>query len=120
MHLKMIVEKEGRIVKTSFFGRVGVNLTFLGCRCLLEETTKPRGFLRAISQSFRMGHFWCFERCPRFDCQRNPWDPKKDGLLFSRCKPIWLPIKAHRFAAYRAKAVSASTTGVQWPVYEFV
>ncbi|CAE7533968.1 unnamed protein product [Symbiodinium necroappetens] len=25
--------------------------------------------------------------------------------MFERCKPIWLPIKAHRFAAYRAKVL---------------
>ena len=28
---------------------------------------------------------------------------EKRCSMFERCKPIWLPIKAHRFAAYRAK-----------------
>jgi len=32
--------------------------------------------------------------------------PKLDtNFCVSRCKPIWLPIKAHRFAAYRAKVL---------------
>eukprot|EP00440_Ansanella_granifera_P005804 gb/GFBE01006295.1/.p1 GENE.gb/GFBE01006295.1/~~gb/GFBE01006295.1/.p1 ORF type:complete len:1064 (+),score=307.55 gb/GFBE01006295.1/:1-3192(+) len=32
--------------------------------------------------------------------------PKLDvPFCISRCKPIWLPIKAHRFAAYRAKVL---------------
>eukprot|EP00913_Durusdinium_trenchii_P009148 g8598.t1 len=32
--------------------------------------------------------------------------PKLDtSFCISRCKPIWLPIKAHRFAAYRAKVL---------------
>jgi len=32
--------------------------------------------------------------------------PKLDtNFCLSRCKPIWLPIKAHRFAAYRAKVL---------------
>eukprot|EP00435_Cladocopium_sp_Y103_P043451 s2794_g12.t1 len=33
--------------------------------------------------------------------------PKLDTTFcLTRCKPIWLPIKAHRFAAYRAKAAA--------------
>ncbi|CAJ1337830.1 unnamed protein product, partial [Effrenium voratum] len=32
--------------------------------------------------------------------------PKLDtNFCLTRCKPIWLPIKAHRFAAYRAKVL---------------
>eukprot|EP00931_Biecheleriopsis_adriatica_P045930 TRINITY_DN2632_c0_g1_i2.p1 TRINITY_DN2632_c0_g1~~TRINITY_DN2632_c0_g1_i2.p1 ORF type:complete len:1067 (-),score=265.69 TRINITY_DN2632_c0_g1_i2:166-3366(-) len=38
--------------------------------------------------------------------QGKPARPKLDvPFCLSRCKPIWLPIKAHRFAAYRAKVL---------------
>ena len=75
--------------------------------CRLEESSETALFAGVLLKLFitleveigsRVGHAVSSPFFPR--------DWLRVIFTHDRCKPIWLPIKAHRFAAYRAKAAA--------------